>query len=308
MKKISFLLLAFTMLSFAACGGLDDDDQRPQGIDDRRISEIIAASQEFSVLSEALSLTGLDITISGARLFTLFAPTNAAFAASGLDITTIDTLELENILRYHLQDGILRTRESFLEGQLYISTANRDSPGNNSVQLFVEREGDDILLNNIASLNGTQIIGNNGAIHPIEQVLLPPAIGDMIQQNTLLSEFALLLDSADPLASGTTVLDSLNSDNLFTVFPPLNSSFMPDPPLSGAQELEVALYHIVGGRSTRFNDFPGTLTTLQGDHLLFTGRTVRTTLPQSLTLRFEDIQATNGLLHLVSEVLLPAGI
>ena len=308
MKKISYLLLAFTLLLFTACGGLEDDDQGPQGIDNRRVSEIIAASPEFSVLSEALTLTGLDITISGARLFTVFAPTNAAFAASGLDINTIDSLELENILRYHLQDGILRTRESFLEGQLYISTANRNSPGDNSVALFVEREGDDIVLNNTASLDGTQIVGNNGVIHPIEEVLLPPTVGDMIQQNTLLSEFALLLDSADPLASGTTVLDSLKSDNLFTVFAPLNSEFMPDPPLSGAQELEVALYHIVGGRSTRFNDFPGTLTTIQGDRLLFTGRTVRTTLPQSLTLSFEDIQATNGLLHLVSEVLLPEGI
>jgi uncharacterized surface protein with fasciclin (FAS1) repeats len=293
---------------FSACGGLDDDNQPPQGIDNRPILEIMDASPEFSTFVEALTLAQLDLTISGGALFTVFAPTNAAFAASGLDINTVDSLELENILRYHLQAGVLRTRASFLEGQLYVSTANTDSPNNSSVQLFVEREGDIIQLNGEAIVGEPQIIGNNGIIHPVDKVLFPPTVGDMIQQNSLLSEFSALLDVADPLASGTTLLDSLKSDNLFTVFAPINSDFMPNPALSDAQVLEVLLYHIVGGRSTRFNDFPGTMTTMQGDHLLFTGRTVRTTNPQSLTLRFEDIQGKNGILHLVSEVMLPEGI
>ncbi|MFK8163437.1 MAG: fasciclin domain-containing protein [Lewinella sp.] len=308
MKKIPLLLLALTGLIFSACGGLDDDNQPPQGIDDRPILEIMDGSPEFSTFVEALTQARLDLTISGGAIFTVFAPTNAAFAASGLDLNTVDSIELENILRYHLQAGVLRTRASFLEGQLYVSTANTDSPDNSSVQLFVERLGDDIQLNGSTTVENPQILGNNGIIHPIDQVLFPPTVGDMIRQNSLLSEFSALFDEANPLASGTPLLDSLTSGNLFTVFAPINSEFMPNPPLSDAQLLEVLLYHIVGGRSTRFNDFPGTLTTLQGDQLLFTGRTVRTTSPQSLTLRFEDIQATNGILHLVSEVMLPAGL
>lgn len=307
MKDFSILFLAFLVLSFAGCR-LEDDDQIPPDFDTRPIVEIIKSRAEFSILTEVLTRTGLDISLSGGTFFTVFAPTDAAFAASGLDLITTDSIVLENILRYHILGGVGLTRQSIAEGQLYVNTINRDSPGNNNVQLFIERTNDDFVLNGLANLTGDQLIGSNGVIHTIDMVLLPPRVGDMIRQNSLLAEFAALMDAAAPLPGGSSVIDSLNSNNLFTVFAPLNSNFTPEPPLTPLQLREAMLYHIVGGRSTRFNNFPGTLTTIQGDQLLFTGRNIRTTSVQSITLNFEDIQATNGLLHLVSEVMLPEGL
>lgn len=307
MNKSAFYFLILLILPFTACQ-LEDDDPTPSQVDNRPIVEIMKSRPEFSVFSAALETTGLDISLSGGTIFTVFAPTDAAFAASGIDLTSIDTIDLENILRYHILTSVGRTRQSIVEGQLYVETANVDSPGDYSVQLFIERTDDEYVLNGSANLTADQILGADGVVHTIDQVLLPPRVGDMIRQNSLLSEFAALLDAAAPLPNGRSVTDTLNSATLFTVFAPLNSDFMPDPPLTPLQLREAMLYHIVSGRSTPFNNFPGTLTTLHGDQLLFTGRNIRTTSAQSLNLQFEDIQATNGLLHLVSEVMLPEGL
>lgn len=298
-----FLLLALGFLT-TNCS-FDDDNPIPPQVDTRNVSEIIQAEPTFSTLATAMEMTGIDITLTGNILFTVFAPTNDAFTASNINLATIDTVELEAILFYHILSGISRARESFLEGQLYITTSNINSPSQDPVQLFIERIDNDITLNSSAKLVGNQILGTNGVIHSIDQLLLPPTVGDMIQQNTLLSDFADLMAVANPLPTGISVLDTLKSSELFTVFAPLNNDFVFDPPINEDQLRQAMLYHIVGGRATRFNSLPGTLTTLHGDQLLFTGRTVRTTSAQSHTLQFENIQATNGILHLVSSVLLP---
>lgn len=306
--KPLLLFLTLTLMVLTSSCGFDDDDPAPPLVDTRTVIEILQGETEYSTLESALEITGLDISLNTNAVFTVFAPTNDAFTAANINLSTIDTTELENILLYHILSGIGRTRESILEGQLYVTTSNFSSPSGDAVQLFIERAGDDFTLNSSAQLVGTQILGLNGVVHSIDQLLLPPTIGDMIQQNTLLSDFSDLMVASNPLTTGISVLDTLKVGELFTAFAPLNNGFVFDPPVNEDQLRQAMLYHIVGGRATRFNNFPGTLTTLQGDQLLFTGRTVRTTSAQSHTLQFEDIQATNGVLHLVSSVLLPENL
>ncbi len=306
--KLLFPFVSLVLLLFVAGCGFDDDGPVLPPGDTRTVLEIIEGDADFSILVDALEMTGLDISLTGSSTFTIFAPNNAAFNSSGINLAAIDTTELENILLYHILTGVGRPRESILAGQLYVTTANLNSPSGDPVQLFIDRTNDLITLNTTAQLVGDQVIGTNGVVHTIDEVLRPPTVGDMIQQNTLLTDFAVLMAAADSLTSGISVLDTLKSGALFTVFAPIDNDFVFDPPISSAQLREVMLYHIVAGRSTRFNDFPGTLTTLQGDQLLFTGRTIRTTSVESHTLQFEDIQATNGLLHLVTSVLIPEGL
>lgn len=306
MKQVTYLFLALCLLTFANCN-LDDDGPVSPVFTENTIVELIEDDPQLGVLEQALEITGLDISLTGANVFTIFAPTDAAFAASGIDLTSIDTVDLENILRYHLLIGVGRPIASIAEGQAYLTTGNFDSPGGGSVQLFLDRTPDAIALNGNTNIVAEEQIGTNGVVHTIDRVLMPPTVGDMISQNGLLSEYADVLAAAAPF-NGMSIIDSLKSEQLFTVFPPFNSGFDPDPDFNAAQNLEVALYHIVAGRSTAFNNLPGALTTLQGDQLVFNARIVRTTSTQSLELRFENIQATNGTLHLVSEMMLPEGL
>jgi uncharacterized surface protein with fasciclin (FAS1) repeats len=82
----------------------------------------------------------------------LFAPTDAAFAAINFDPEALDTQQLENILRYHILPSAFRPASSIPNGQLYLETANGDSPNGAAVALFLEKDGDQIILNNQAEV------------------------------------------------------------------------------------------------------------------------------------------------------------
>jgi uncharacterized surface protein with fasciclin (FAS1) repeats len=135
------------------------------------IVDLGIANPDFSTLVAAVTAAGLVETLSGEGPFTLFAPTNEAFAALPAEVTdplflpeNVD--QLVNILKYHVVAGSVPS-SSVESGD--VETLNGDS-----IAVDVS-DAMGIMLNNDAHVTTADIMASNGVIHVIDKVLLPPS-------------------------------------------------------------------------------------------------------------------------------------
>lgn len=129
-----------------------------------------AATTVHTALVEALNTAELVATLSGEDNYTVFAPTDEAFAAAGIDLASFDTAEeiavLADILLYHVVAG--ETLSSDLsEGTTTVTTANGDT-----VDITVDANG--VMIGG-ATVTLADVPASNGVIHVIDAVLFPPA-------------------------------------------------------------------------------------------------------------------------------------
>ena len=132
------------------------------------VVDLAIATPTLSTLVTAVKAAGLAPTLSGTGPFTVFAPTNAAFAALGAAVPTLllpaNKALLVKVLEYHVVSGTVLSSaltngvtETTLEGQkINITVMNT------------------MVMVNKASINGTQVTASNGVVHIINKVLLYP--------------------------------------------------------------------------------------------------------------------------------------
>ena len=166
-------------LTLAACGSSSDDSSsssdtkaKPSSTTMAAASETIvdiaSANPDFSTLVSAVTEAGLVETLSGDGPFTVFAPTNEAFAKipqDQLDAILADQAKLKSILTYHVIAGKVLSTD--LKPEQSVAT--------------VEGQNVDIkVADGTATINGCNIVktdieASNGVIHVIDCVLVPPA-------------------------------------------------------------------------------------------------------------------------------------
>lgn len=136
------------------------------------IVDIAAGNPDFSTLVAAVQAAGLAGTLSGPGPFTVFAPTNAAFAA--LPAGTVDSLllpenqaQLQNVLTYHVVPGAVTSDQ--IIGRRF--SAQTVQGGSVTINGQVGKTGN-VRVNN-ANVIIPDIIASNGVIHAIDTVLLP---------------------------------------------------------------------------------------------------------------------------------------
>jgi uncharacterized surface protein with fasciclin (FAS1) repeats len=131
------------------------------------IADIAAGNPEFSTLVAAVVAADLLETLDGNRQLTVFAPTNAAFAALGLDAENIGTVftkeQLQGILLYHVTPG-RRLKQSFVDRPRIRMLSGEYTT--------VSRTADGVQINT-ANLIGKNDQARNGVVHIIDGVLLP---------------------------------------------------------------------------------------------------------------------------------------
>jgi uncharacterized surface protein with fasciclin (FAS1) repeats len=141
---------------------------------DQTIVEIAAGNPDFSTLVAGVNAAGLADTLSGPGPFTVFAPTNEAFAK--LPAGTVDTLlkpankqQLAAILAYHVLPAAVMAKD--------VKPGTVETVNGASFAVAVE-DGSVILTDgqgNKAKVIATDVAASNGVIHVIDAVLLPPA-------------------------------------------------------------------------------------------------------------------------------------
>ena len=153
----------------AADDAVTDDAMTEPGT----IVDVAVAADDFTTLVAAVQAAGLVDTLSGPGPFTVFAPTDEAFAAAldALGITAeellADTDTLSAILTYHVVAGAVPAADVVtLDGQS-VATVN-------GADVTITVDGDTVMVND-ATVVAVDVMASNGIIHVIDSVLLPPA-------------------------------------------------------------------------------------------------------------------------------------
>ena len=273
------------------------------------IPEIAAESGTFTTLLAAVEAAGLAETLSGEGPFTVFAPTDDAFAA--LPEGTVEALladpsgVLTQILLYHVVAG-----EVLAEDVVELSRAT--TVQGEEVSIRVTPDG--VIINGVAQVVVTDIVASNGVIHVIDAVIIPPSIlaatlPSIAEVATDAGNFTTLLAAVE--AAGLT--ETLAGPGFFTVFAPTDEAFaaLPDGTVEALlADIEtltaILLYHVVDG--TIYAEEVVTvesLTTLQGEDITIEVTSDGVVLNGTVLIVTTDIVANNGIIHVIDAVLLP---
>ena len=191
MNKLTIALASAASLAIAACAeapadtsAADEAAMADQMANDDAargtIVEVAQADEGFSTLVSAVTAAGLGETLSGEGPFTVFAPTNDAFAkipeATLTELTTNDTETLGNILKYHVVPGnvdaatLTQAITDAGEGGYTITTVNGGTLNASVV------DGNVVLTDGAGGtsmVTSTDVAASNGVVHVIDTVLMP---------------------------------------------------------------------------------------------------------------------------------------
>jgi transforming growth factor-beta-induced protein len=267
-----------------------------------RIVDIAVADGRFETLVAALQAAQLVDTLAGEGPFTVFAPTDDAFAKlpeGTVEGLLADIPALTDILLYHVVEG-----EVLAESVVELNDAK--TLNGRYVDIRVE---DGMVYINDAQVIITDIMADNGVIHVIDTVLLPPesvgSIVDIAVADGRFTTLATALEAAD-------LIETLSNEGQFTVFAPTDDAFakLPEGTVEALLEdipalTDILLYHVVDGK------------VLAADVVAL--EEAETLLGENVSIRVEgdmvyindaqviltDIMADNGVIHVIDTVLLP---
>ena len=261
----------------------------------------------FGILMSALEKTKLTSTVAKNRL-TVFAPSDDAFRNlfAALGINGIDDLtaeQLKPILLYHVLGSPVF---SYQLKAGFVPTLNGAAV---EVKL-----GNGVMIND-AKVIRADMKALNGALHVIDKVLLPPS-KNIVEIASGNPAFSILVQAV--VKAG--LADALATGGPFTVFAPTNDAFVALLGELGASSLDdipvdvlrsVLLYHVVSGRvySSDLPAGPLTVKTLNGGTFEINAPTLKikdfNNREANLVPALLNIQATNGVIHVIDRVILP---
>ena len=307
MKKFKFLLLLLiSTVTLVACSDDDDDINQPTT---STIVDVAKANPNFSSLVQALTTTGLDKALeNGAASFTVFAPTNQAFAdlLAELKLSSLNDVPketLSNILLYHVIDGS-KMASTITTG--YYNTLSAGPTADSYLSLNIDMAS--TMINKRAKITATDVKADNGVIHAIDKVLLPQTIVDVAVTNPSFSVLVAALAKAE-------LVETLKGDGPFTVFAPTDDAFaalFTELGVTGIADLTaealtpILLAHVVSGNVTSGELSNGEVQTLNADKKILVGTTGGVTIDGDINVVLADVQGTNGVVHVIDKVTVPA--
>ena len=283
------------------------------------IAELILKGAEFNSLEALLAKANLAITLEGTGPFTLFAPDDSAFAASGITVSFISSLsqqEAQSILLYHTLNSKVMVADLPAGPNAKLTTFSGDS-------VFVTKNSNGVYINGVKILQ-SDIAADNGIIHKIAQVLNPPV--GTIPQTVIVSgldSLAKAIARATNDSTGNPALATVLNTSTLTMFAPTDSAFinlLSDLSLTDINEIPVDTlvsilnYHITPGLIFSPGLVDGTLTMLAGGDTsinLTNGIGSGPTIigagngGNASNITTPNILSRNGVVHLVDRVLIP---
>jgi transforming growth factor-beta-induced protein len=275
------------------------------------IVDTAVGAGQFKTLAAALGAAGLVDTLKGAGPFTVFAPTDAAFAK--LPAGTVESLlkpenkaTLTAILTYHVVSGKVPASTVVTLNGKSVRTVN-------GAEVKVKVDGSSVFVND-SKVTATDVSATNGVIHVIDTVLLPPAPTVANNAIAVASSAGLTTLVAAVDAAGLTA--TLQGPGPFTIFAPDNTAFklVGDEavaellkPQNKAALTSVLTYHVVPGTYTAADilKVPGhKLKTVNGKELRFSVVNGKL-LVNGAGVLAADVKTGNGVVHVIDTVLLP---
>ena len=270
------------------------------------IVETAVAAGSFKTLVAAVQAAGLVDTLNGTGPFTVFAPTDEAFAK--LPAGTLEMLlkpenkaKLAAILTYHVVPGAVKAAD-------VVKLKNAGTVNGQRVDIKVD--GAKVQVDG-ANVVTTDIACSNGVIHVIDTVILP-VDGNIVDVAAKNGSFNTLVAAVK--AAG--LVETLSGKGPFTVLAPTDAAFAKLPagtlemllkPENKKQLVDILTYHVVPGVAA-YSDAVVKMTevpTVLGSPIAVKVVGGKVTL-NGATVVIADVEATNGVIHVVDTVILPS--
>ncbi len=271
---------------------------------EKTIVETALGADTFSTLVTALKAADLVEALGGNGPFTVFAPTNEAFAKLPKEqlanlLNPDNRALLQAVLTYHVVAGDLSAKAVMRTKN--VSTLNGQRINFETSDAGVTVDG--------ASVIQTDIRCSNGVIHVIDSVILPSTL-DIVETAIEAGSFKTLAAAL----GAAQLVEALKGEGPFTVFAPTDEAFAALPEGTVASLLNpdnreklaaILTYHVVSGRVyseavAAGNEFK----TLQGQSI--TSRTEgKQVLVNGARIVKADIETANGVIHVIDAVILP---
>jgi len=287
----------------------------PQGFVCRaNVASTIADSPDHEVLETMVGAAGLVDTLTGAGLFTVFAPTDTAIDAveDGLKakLNSGDaqwTPLLQEVLKYHVLE---KTDATIMSTGLPVTATDFETMANDG-ELTIRKAEPQISAKapgeGAATVIAADLVSGNGIVHAVNTVLLPPAatrnIIQLGQGSADHSTLVQLLTSAGLVQT----LSATAGTSGFTVFAPTDAAFAQvdtavlaclQRPSNTDQLAELLKYHVAGSVITSGNlpvEIPSLATAYDDNNIA----------SADLTVSEADLLTNNGVVHVVDSVLIP---
>ena len=295
--RISIALLVVAAVAAAALGASASSASRSTG--DQNIVQTAIAAGQFKTLASLLTKAGLVDTLSTGGPFTVFAPTDAAFAKvpkATLAALAKHPAQLKSVLLYHVVPG------SVTAGDVVKLSSAKTLEGS-SVLIKVNKGG---VFVNRAKVTTPDVMASNGVIHVINKVLIPPK--NIVATAKAAGKFTTLT----ALLKKSGLAGTLAKNGPFTVFAPTDAAFAKVPKATlatlaknKAKLRAVLLYHVVKGQVTAAQAAKLTSAkTLEGKSLKIRAKGAKL-IVGGATVTKADVLASNGVIHAINKVLIP---
>ncbi len=265
----------------------------------------IATEAGLTTLVEAASAAGLAGTLSGPGPFTVFAPTNEAFAALGVDLRLLNPRVLANVLLTHVVAGEVSSADVLAATSL---------PSVAGTPLAVVA-GPPPTVGGARLSMTLDVEASNGIAHVINDVIVPPTILEVAAATPDLSTLVTAVGGANSIVQALLSPNVLDGDGPITVFAPTNAAFMAagiDLATVGTSTLSAVLaHHIVRGQRLSTDLSTGALPTFNGPiQVTVAGGMVTLTdgagtMPAA-RVTTADVRTLTGVVHIIDRVLIPA--
>jgi transforming growth factor-beta-induced protein len=311
MKSKNLILMSIALMGILFFSSCKKDEDKPAATKD--IIQLAQSTSNLSTFVTAVNAAGLTTALKGPGPFTVFAPSNAAFAA--VDAATLEALlanpaALADLLKYHVVSG------EKMSGDLSSGSVSTLLSGK-SINVTVS--GGMVTLNGTSGVETADLGATNGVIHIIDEVLIYPgfevpkkSIYELAASTPSLSTLKTALDMFPDLVS------ALDSDGSFTVFAPTNDAFaallgvigqagLSDIPESVIERL--LKYHVIAGAkvmSTDLTDGQEAATLLSADDKITVGIDGTSVTINGANVTTADVEASNGVVHILDAVLVPS--
>jgi len=301
------ILIAIVAVLLSAC--YEDDAAAPIA-NDPTTFEIISESPDHAILEDLLLSFGLDEDLNSG-LFTVFAPTDAAFG--NIDTSSLTDSQVKNILLNHVVQGAAESSSLF---STYLNTLAVESlsGAENNLSLYVN-VGTDITLNGQSVVTGPDNLASNGVVHIVNEVITIPNVTTFATADPT---FGILVEALtlDGQPDFVATLSSFEAPAPFTVFAPTNDAFVTALTELGVESLtdiapsvltSVLNTHVIANANITSAELEsGTVETLgETFELDAENATITDQNGRTISIILTDVQAGNGVVHVVSSVILP---
>jgi uncharacterized surface protein with fasciclin (FAS1) repeats len=308
-KLIKLTLLVVSSTLMFSCS---DDDSTTSSLDS--IADVAVKNSNLSILVEALQKADLVEVLDSNGSYTVFAPTNEAFnnflvANNFSSLNDVPVPVLKEVLLNHVVLGA-NLSSNLRTG--YVKTLGKGSASSTNTLSMYINTSDGVTLNGVSNVVQANIGASNGVIHVVDAVIgLPTIVTHVLANPNFSSLVGALTSNGQPdfvgILSGTT-------NAPFTVFAPSNDSFAAfesqNPgtlaSLTASQLTSVLSYHVVAGANVLSNAIPsGPITTFETGTFSIMGTTITDEASRQTNIVAVDIQASNGVIHVINNVILP---